>query len=85
MITRKIQTTLLELANTYPVVTITGPRQSGKTTLTRMAFPGYTYCNLEHPETRILAQQDPQSFFAQYPTPLIIDEIQRVPELLSYI
>lgn len=50
-----------------------------------MAFPGYTYCNLEHPETRMLAQQDPQSFFAQYPRPLIIDEIQRVPELLSWI
>ncbi|GAB1418615.1 ATP-binding protein [Bacteroidales bacterium] len=85
MITRKIQPTLLALASSYPVVTITGPRQSGKTTLARMAFPGYTYCNLEHPETRMLAQQDPQSFFAQYPTPLIIDEIQRVPELLSWI
>lgn len=70
---------------TFPVVTLTGPRQSGKTTLSRMAFPDYHYCNLEHPDTRMLAQNDPNSFFAQNPAPLIIDEIQRVPELLSYI
>lgn len=50
-----------------------------------MTFPGYNYCNLEHPEIRILAQQDPKSFMLQYPAPVIIDEIQRVPELLSYI
>ena len=85
MIKRAIKPTLLELADTYPVVSIKGPRQSGKTTLARMAFPGYVYCNLEHPETRMLAQKDPKSFFNQFPTPVIIDEIQRVPELLSYI
>ena len=85
MISRKIQSTLIELSGTYPVVTITGPRQSGKTTLARMTFPSYSYCNLEHPDTRLLAQTDPKSFFNQYPTPVIIDEIQRVPELLSYI
>lgn len=85
MITRSLQPTLLELARTYPVITITGPRQAGKTTLAQMAFPEYAYCNLEHPETRTLAQQDPVGFFLQYPAPLIIDEIQRVPELLSYI
>lgn len=85
MIKRKIQQTLQELAATYPVVTISGPRQAGKTTLTKMVFPDYTYCNLEHPQTRLLAQQDPVSFFKQHPSPLIIDEIQHVPELLSYI
>jgi len=85
MISRKIQSTLIELSGTYPVVTITGPRQSGKTTLARMTFTSYSYCNLEHPDTRLLAQTDPKSFFKQYPTPVIIDEIQRVPELLSYI
>jgi predicted AAA+ superfamily ATPase len=85
MITRSIQPTLLELARTYPVVSITGPRQAGKTTLAQLAFPDYAYCNLEHPETRTLAQQDPVGFFLRYPSPLIIDEIQRVPELLSTI
>jgi len=85
MITRKIQDTLAELVGTYPVVTITGPRQAGKTTLARMAFPDYNYCNLENPEIRQLAQEDAKSFFQQFSTPLVIDEIQRVPELLSWI
>lgn len=85
MIERAIKNTLLHLADTYPVVTITGPRQAGKTTLAKMVFSGFNYCNLEHPQTRLLAQQDPASFFNQYPAPLIIDEIQHVPELLSYI
>lgn len=85
MIKRDIETELSELATQYPVVTITGPRQSGKTTLTKMAFPKFNYCNLEHPELRKLANEDPNAFFAEFSTPLIIDEIQRVPELLSYI
>jgi predicted AAA+ superfamily ATPase len=85
MIERSIQQLLHKLSATYPVVTITGPRQAGKTTLAKMTFPGYNYCNLEHPEIRMLAQQDPKSFMLQYPAPVIIDEIQRVPELLSYI
>jgi predicted AAA+ superfamily ATPase len=85
MIERDIHKMVLKLAGMFPVVTITGPRQAGKTTLARMAFPDYTYCNLEYPETRSLAQIDPRSFFAQYPAPVIIDEIQRVPGLLSYI
>jgi len=85
MIIREIQQTVINLSKTYPVVTITGPRQAGKTTLAKMAFPGYTYSNLEHPETRRIAEKDPNTFFNQYPAPLIIDEIQRVPELLSYI
>lgn len=84
-IKREISKELKNLIKTYPVVTITGPRQSGKTTLTRMEFPEYTYCNLENPEIRNFALTDPNAFFDQFPCPLIIDEIQRVPELLSYI
>jgi predicted AAA+ superfamily ATPase len=67
------------------VVTITGPRQAGKTTLAKMEFPHYRYCNLENPEMRPLAADDPNAFFNEFPCPLIIDEIQRVPHLLSYI
>jgi len=75
----------LERARTYPVVTVIGPRQAGKTTLVQSTFPDYTYVNLENPETRTFAQTDPQGFFSTWSEPLIIDEIQRVPELLSWI
>jgi predicted AAA+ superfamily ATPase len=85
MIKRAIQNELERVAKEYPVVTITGPRQSGKTTLTRMQFPDHTYCNLENPDIRRLADDDPRAFFSQYPAPVIIDEVQRVPDLLSYI
>lgn len=69
----------------YPVATVTGPRQSGKTTLVRMSCPDFNYANLENPEIRQLAENDPNAFFNRFKTPLIIDEIQRVPILLSYI
>lgn len=85
MITREIEKILPELTDTYPVITIIGPRQSGKTTLTRMYYSNYNYCNLEDPDIRLLATTDPRNFFKQYPPPIIIDEIQRVPQLLSYI
>lgn len=85
MIQRKSYTELIQLAQEYPVVTVIGPRQSGKTTLVKSCFPEFHYCNLEHPEIRNLAQTDPKAFFSMYPSPLIIDEIQRVPQLLSYI
>lgn len=85
MIKRKIQQELAKLAQEYKVVTITGPRQSGKTTLARMQFPDYTYVNLEEPETRQLAERDAKEFLKRYSTPIIIDEIQRLPMLLSYI
>jgi uncharacterized protein len=84
-IPRQIETTLLELAGQFPVVTVLGPRQSGKTTLVRKLFPDYAYVNLELPEDRLLAQMDPHSFFKRYAEPVILDEIQRVPALLSYI
>ena len=85
MIKRKIQQELAALAQEYKVVTITGPRQSGKTTLSRMQFPDYSYVNLEEPETRLLAERDAKEFLKRYSTPIIIDEIQRLPMLLSYI
>ncbi len=69
----------------YPVVTVTGPRQSGKTTLARATFADKPYANLENPVTRQFAEEDPLAFLNQYPQGAIIDEIQRVPDLLSYI
>ena len=85
MIQRKIQTELALLAQEYKVVTITGPRQSGKTTLAKMQFPDYDYINLEDPESRNLAEKDAREFLHRHPAPIIIDEIQRLPMLLSYI
>jgi uncharacterized protein len=85
MIKRDIHEELLNLSHQYPVVTVTGPRQAGKTTLARSAFAHYNYVNLEMPEHRNLALNDPHSFFQRFRTPLIIDEIQRAPILLSYI
>ncbi len=72
-------------AKEYPVVSIFGPRQSGKTTLAKIAFPQKKYINLENPDTRSIAELDPRGFLAQFPEGVIIDEIQRVPSLLSYI
>ncbi|MCK4921572.1 MAG: ATP-binding protein [Bacteroidales bacterium] len=85
MIKREIQKELINLSREYPVVTITGPRQAGKTTLAKLTFPDYSYCNLEHPEIREIARNDPNALFQMFKTPLIIDEIQRLPLLLSYI
>lgn len=85
MIKRKISDKLVELAGTFPVVTIEGPRQSGKTTLSRMTFPGHAYANLEEYAVRALAEHDPRGFLARFPAPAIIDEIQRVPQLLGEI
>lgn len=84
-ITRTIESVLLSLADQYPIVTITGPRQSGKTTLTRRAFIDKPYTNLESPDTRQFAIEDPRGFLSQYPQGAIIDEIQRAPDLVSYI
>lgn len=85
VIARAISGELLRLADEYPVVTILGPRQAGKTTLAQAALPDYAYSNLELPEVRELAQADPKAYLAQFPSRTIIDEIQRVPSLLSYI
>ena len=85
MIQRTIQAQLQKLAKMYPVVTITGPRQSGKTTLAKMTFPDYRYVSLENFDVRQMAEADPKGFLKSYAPPVIFDEIQRVPALLSYI
>lgn len=85
MISRELKSKLLEMAGKMPVLTLTGPRQSGKSTLVKQAFPDYHYVNLEKPEQRRFAREDPNGFLAQYPAKLIIDEVQYVPELPSYI
>ncbi len=85
LIKRAITVEFKKLLKEYPVVTILGPRQSGKTTLARSVLKTYDYCNLENPENRMLAEQDPKEFLSKFKKKVILDEIQRVPILLSYI
>ena len=85
MIIRDITSYATAAFSKYPVITITGPRQSGKTTLARSVFIDKPYANLENPVTRQFAEEDPLAFLKQYPDCAVIDEIQRVPGLLSYI
>ena len=85
MIPRKIEKWLAEVAKEYAVVSIMGPRQSGKTTLAKKLFPDYGYVNLEDPDLRRQAESDGADFMEKHPAPIIIDEVQRVPELLSRI
>lgn len=85
IIKREIENELANLMKEYPVVTLTGPRQSGKTTLAKSTFPGFSYCNLEKPDVRTLAQNDANALLETFYPPVIIDEIQRVPQLLSHI
>jgi len=84
-IKRQIENVLLRHASQYPVVAVMGARQSGKTTLVRHAFPNHPYISLEDPDTRFLATEDPRGFLDRIKKGGIIDEIQRVPELLSYM
>ena len=84
-IQRQLLQTLIRRATPYPVVTLTGPRQSGKTTLCRQAFAHLPYANLEDAATRQFAQTDPRGFLAQFPSGAILDEIQRLPDILSSI
>ena len=85
MITRHISQKIKELAAHYFSVCLFGPRQCGKTTLAKELFPSYAYANLEDMDIRALAKNDPKEFFVRFPEPVIIDEIQRVPELLSTV
>ena len=85
MIARTIQQKIENLASKFPVITLTGPRQSGKSTLLRHAFPDYQYVSLENLDVRTFATEDPHGFLKTYPRHVIIDEAQRVPTLFSYI
>ena len=84
-IQRQAENTLKRLSKGFPVIALTGPRQSGKTTLACRVFPNKPYRTLEDPETRQLALSDPRAFLAQFPDGAILDEIQRTPELFSYL
>jgi len=85
MIKRKLEKKLIELSELFPVITVTGPRQSGKTTLVKATFPEHDYVTLEDPDTNELALSDPRKFLTDRKKGLIIDEAQRAPELFSYI
>jgi len=85
MIHRISENRLLDLTSMFKVVAVTGPRQSGKTTLVKSVFPDKSYENLEYPDIRQYASEDPRGFLAQFPNGAILDEIQRVPELFSYL
>ena len=85
MIDRDLSPRLLQAARQFPAVTLTGPRQSGKSTLCRALFPELAYANLEAPDVRGLALDDPRAFLAQFPDGAIVDEVQRAPDLPSYL
>ena len=85
MVPRALSSKLEEAARSFPVVTVTGPRQSGKSTLVQHVFPDYRYISLEDPDMREAASDDPRSFLARFNRKAIIDEAQRVPELFSYM
>ena len=85
MIQREITKKLIEISNYYSVITVTGPRQSGKTTLIKKVFEKLPYISLENPDTKKRVEEDPRGFLNNYPKGLIIDEAQNIPELFSYI
>lgn len=85
MVKRDLEKSLRQASAKYPVISITGPRQSGKTTLARSLFPEFTYVLLEETDTARLANEDPCGFFERFQGSLILDEVQKTPELLSFI
>lgn len=85
MIERTLTAKIIALAQKFQAITLTGPRQSGKTTLVRAAFPNLPYVSLEEPDIRQIALTDPRGFLSNYPTGAILDEIQNTPDLFSYI
>ncbi len=85
MIARTLTEKTIALAQKFQVITLTGPRQSGKTTLVRAAFPALPYISLEEPDIRQIALTDPRGFLANFPAGAILDEIQNTPDLFSYI
>jgi len=85
MYNRSILAEIQALAKEFRIITVLGPRQAGKTTLCRMAFPEYKYVSLEDPDTRLYATEDPRGFLNEYRQYVIFDEVQRAPQLLSYM
>jgi predicted AAA+ superfamily ATPase len=85
MIVRTLTAKIISLVQSFRVITLTGPRQSGKTTLVRAAFPNLPYVSLEEPDIRQIALTDPRGFLANYPTGAILDEIQNTPDLFFYL
>lgn len=85
IIERDLAPGLRQAALKSPAITLTGPRQSGKTTLCRSVFPNHPYVSLEPPDTRSFATDDPRAFLAQFPDGAILDEVQRAPDLPSYL
>jgi predicted AAA+ superfamily ATPase len=82
---RQLASELQEMMQFYPVVTVIGPRQSGKTTLVKTSYPDHPYVSMENPDERRLAEADTRAFLSRFPDGAIIDEVQRYPEILSYI
>lgn len=85
MLKRAIRKPIQNILGKYPVIAVTGPRQSGKTTMLKTEFPDYRYVNLENPDMRSYAESDPNSFLLEYDKFVVFDEVQRVPHLFSYI
>lgn len=85
MIPRHLAPVLRRAASRYPVLSITGPRQSGKTVLVRSTFQHHRYVSLELPDQRLFALEDPKGFLNQFDRPVILDEVQRTPDLFSYL
>lgn len=85
MINRSLEGAIKENLNYFPIVTVTGPRQSGKTTLIRSMFPDMPYCTLENPDTLSLALDDPMAFLTQHEDGMVLDEVQNAPQLLSFL
>jgi len=85
LISRDIVSAIRRISPKYPILALTGPRQSGKTTLLKSLFPDYRYISLENPDNRNFAESDPNGFLKEFNTHVIFDEVQRVPELFSYI
>ena len=85
MIKRDAYHTLMRLASGFPVIAITGPRQSGKTTLAKMSFPHKPYLSLEDPDVRSLAEEDPRGLLSRFSDGAVLDEVQRAPQLFSYL
>lgn len=85
MIDRKLKDSIKENIAYFPIVTVTGPRQSGKTTLIRTMFPDMPYYSLENPDTLAMAMNDPMAFLMQHSEGMVLDEVQNAPQLLSYL